>query len=123
MAYALAGGNLDRDIPKAWVDADRECNFGCVIGAIDISKFTDVETFCRKADELLEWVKTGHASPEMNEILVPGERAHQKYLESKKNGIEVTEKIDAELNQLLVKYHVVVDMDTIDEQKELQHET
>lgn len=107
IAYALAGGDLDRDIPKAWVDVEKKCNFGCIIGAIDISKFVNPEAFCNKVDDLLEWVKTGHATSSTSEILIPGERAYQNYLESKKNGIEVTEREYEELNQLMERYHIV----------------
>lgn len=106
LAVALAGGDLDRDIPKAWADTDKECNFGCIMGAIDISKFVQPKSFCTRADELLEWVKSGHANSEMEKIIIPGERGYRQYSVAENEGIEITEKVIAELKQLSVRYNL-----------------
>ncbi len=106
LAFALAGGSMDRDIPKAWADADKECNFGCFMGVIDISKFVPPEVFKQRADELLKWIKEGPTAPGVREILIPGERAQQAAQRAMKEGIEISDVIIEELNQLSVRYKV-----------------
>jgi len=106
LAFALAGGSMDRDIPKAWTDADRECNFGCIMGAVDISKFIPLEVFKQRADELLKWIKEGTTAPGVKEILIPGERAYQAAQTAIKEGIEIPDIVVEELNQLSVQYKV-----------------
>jgi len=106
LAFALAGGSMDRDIPKAWADTDQECNFGCVMGAIDISKFVSPEAFQQRADELLKWIKEGTTAPGVKEILIPGERAYQAAQSARKEGIEIPDIIMEELSQLSTRYKV-----------------
>lgn len=81
------------------------CNFGCVMGAIDISKFVPLEIFKQRADELFQWIKSGPAAPGVKEILIPGERAYQKSQEAERDGIEIPDIIVDELNQLSIRYN------------------
>ncbi len=106
LAVALAGGSMDRDIPRAWADTDRECNFGCIMGVIDISKFMPIEVFKQRADEVLKGIKEGVTAPGVKEILIPGERAYQAAQRAVIEGIEIPDIVIEELNQLSVRYKV-----------------
>ena len=106
LAHALAGGAMDVDNPKAWVDEDIFCNFGCVMCAIDISKFIPKEEFLARADALLDLVKSGKTSEGTAEILIPGERAAREYERSKREGVEISDAVMADLRTLCRTYGI-----------------
>lgn len=108
LAYGLAGGDMDRDIPKAWVDADQMCNFGCLMGAIDISKFLPVEEFKGKADSLFDVIKSGRAAEWSNGIRIPGENAAANIQTALTQGIELSDVVMDELRQLGESFHIAL---------------
>lgn len=106
LAFALAGGEMDRDLPRAWADAGAPCDFGCFLGAIDISKFLPLDQFRQRVDQLFEAVKGGGTAPWAAEILIPGEHAFREAQEARKNGVEIPPAAAAELRQLSGRYGV-----------------
>lgn len=106
MAFALAGGAMDVDIPKAWVEEDQMCNFGCLMGAIDVSKFMELEEFKHRVDLYIEYIKGGRTAPGVEEIRIPGEHAFFEMQTALKEGIEISDVVVEELRKLGEKYHV-----------------
>ena len=104
LAYALAGGAMDRDIPKAWVDVDKDCNFGCFMGAIDVSKFMPLDQFKQRADALFEEIKSGVVAPGVNEILIPGERAYLEEQRALEEGVELADVVMEDFSHLAARY-------------------
>lgn len=106
LAHALAGGAMDVENPRAWAEAEAECNFGCLLCAIDIRKFVDVETFQERAEALLKLVKEGKLSDGTAEILLPGERAAREYQRSEEQGVELPDEVVIDLRELSRQYGV-----------------
>lgn len=100
LACALAGGAMDRDIPRAWADADQPCNFGCFLTAINIERFMPLDQFKRRVDEQLTQVKNAGAG----EILIPGERGYREYRRSLAEGTELSDAVVCDLERLSVQY-------------------
>ena len=106
LAHALAGGDMDRDIPRAWADADQACNFGCFMGAIDVSKFVPLEVFKQRTDALLRQIKEGPAAPGVKEILIPGERGYAESRRAQAEGVEIPDSVMEELRRLAEQYQI-----------------
>jgi LDH2 family malate/lactate/ureidoglycolate dehydrogenase len=61
------------------------------VAAIDISTFTDLESYKEHIDELIDGVKALPKAEGFNEIFVPGEPEERTFLERSKNGIPLPE--------------------------------
>ena len=106
LAHALAGGAMDAENPRAWADAEIPCSFGCILCAVNISKFTDFGEFLLRADNLLDLVKNGKLAEGAKEILIPGERAVREYERSIREGVEMSDAVMADLRALCRRFSV-----------------
>ena len=106
LAFALAGGDMDKDIPKAWADKDQICNFGCLMGAIDISKFLPLEEFKQKVDACFCAVKSVRATDWSDGIRIPGEHAEANIQRALIEGVEISDVIMEELQKLGAIHHI-----------------
>lgn len=104
LAFALAGGDMDKDIPRAWVDEEKPCNFGCVMGAIDVSKFLSPEVFRSRVDTFLDEVKGSRAAKGFEAVRIPGEQAYASMQKALEEGIEISDIVVSELLELGKRY-------------------
>lgn len=104
LAFALAGGDMDKDIPRAWVDEEKPCNFGCIMGAIDISKFLPLDVFRSKVDLFLGELKGSRVAEGFETIRIPGEQAAANMQKALEEGIEISELVVSELQELGKRY-------------------
>ena len=73
---------------------------GHFMGAIDVSHFTDLETFKEKVSEMSAEIKALKKAPGVQEILMPGDLEANKRAANEANGIEVEEPVYQELLKL-----------------------
>lgn len=73
----------------------------CIV--IDVSRFIDVAEFRRKMKNYFETVKNLKKACGVEEILIPGEIEFRKEGKSKKEGVEIDEKLASSINSLLIK--------------------
>ena len=70
------------------------------MGAIDVSHFTDLETFKEKVSEMSAEIKALKKAPGVQEILMPGDLEANKRAVNERDGIEVPEQVYNELLEL-----------------------
>ena len=73
---------------------------GFFVGALDYSKITPPEHFRSEVDHLIRAVKDTPKAEGTEEIFVPGEIEHRKYLKALEEGVEIGPKVQAELLEL-----------------------
>jgi len=62
-----------------------------VVAAIDIEQFTDVESYKKHIDNLIDGIKALPKAEGFKEILVPGEPEEKTFDDRSKNGIPLPE--------------------------------
>jgi len=108
LCYALAGAAFDRDLPRVWDKdwLDREMNVGFFMGCIDISKFTPLEEFKKRADYVIDFLKATRLAPGFDEILVAGEKEYRLTQQGLAEGIDLSEATLRDFKQLAERYQV-----------------
>lgn len=106
----LAGGNDSRQIPRMFEDPREPSGVGYFMGAIDIGKFLDVETFKARADAMYDELKAGPAAPGFQEIMIPGEIEDRLSRKNRAEGIEINAATQQEFRDLSEKYGVSLDL-------------
>ena len=73
---------------------------GHFMGAIDVSKFLDLDAFRAGVDTMSDEIRGLKLAEGADEVLLPGERSARSAAEKAKTGIDVPEPVCAELNEL-----------------------
>ena len=94
----LTGSRILSEIPAWFMDTQRDIGNGHIHMAIDISAFIEPDTFKNRVDELASMLKKTPLLADMQEILLPGERAWRVQKEQLDAGIRIS---DAVRNDLL----------------------
>lgn len=81
-------------------------NQNCVVAAIDISRFTNVDSYKAQVDSLIDELKKLPRAEGFDEILMPGEREERAYAERIKSGIPVPGNTVATLRKLAAELEV-----------------
>ena len=108
LCYALADAAFDRDLPRVW-DKDwltKEMNIGFFMGAIDISKFTPLDEFKKRADFVIDFLKSTRLAPGFDEILVAGEKEYRLTQQGLAEGIDLSEATLRDFRELADRYKV-----------------
>ncbi len=79
-----------------------------VVAAIDISTFTDVETYKETTSSLIDGIKDLPKADGVEEIFVPGEPEERTYLERSKNGIPLPEGTWEKLRAMAERFNVTL---------------
>ena len=74
---------------------------GIFVLAIDPEKFASRETFARTVGEFVENLKNCERTPDVEEILLPGERSHRERQRRLENGIPVQLPVWKEVTEIL----------------------
>ncbi len=77
-----------------------------IVAAIDISHFTDLESYKEHIDNLIDGIKALPKAKGFNEIFVPGEPEERTYLERSKKGIPMAAKTIANLKRIADRFGV-----------------
>jgi uncharacterized oxidoreductase len=104
LCIELLGGMLS----GAGCSGELKGNGGLMI-AIDISRFTPITDFKKKAESLIKIVKSGRKASGVEEILVAGEPEYRKMEERLRNGIEVPDAARAAITQTAEEFNVSIE--------------
>ena len=98
MTGALTGSGFDADQPD-WLDLDRPFALPMFCLAIDPDRCLGGD-YRPAVDEAVRRIKGSRLAPGFDEIRIPGEGAHRKYLRALREGIPIREALVRELNQV-----------------------
>jgi len=100
--YALQGGSFLKALSGASTDGKSQpYHLGHFFIAIDISEFTDLETFKNTTGEILRELRRSKKAPGETRIYTPGEKEHLAWLERKDKGVPVNEPLQKDVRQLV----------------------
>ena len=106
----LCGGNNSRQIPRMFEDPKEPSGVGYFMGAIDIGRFVDLETFKARTDAMYDELKAAPAAPGFQEIMIPGEIEYRSTQKAEAEGIDISPAIEKEFQELAGKYGVSMDL-------------
>jgi LDH2 family malate/lactate/ureidoglycolate dehydrogenase len=96
----LSGAAIGPAIGSMYKDMDRKQDVGHFFCLLDIAAFMDVMEFKRRLDRAIDEIKSCRKRPGVTEILIPGERSHQKAQQNLAEGILLDEATRKELRIL-----------------------
>ncbi len=104
----LSGSAVGPAIGSMYKNMDRKQDVGHFFFLLDIAAFMDVAEFKRRLDKAIDDIKGCRKRAGVSEVLVPGERSHQKAQQNLAQGIAIDEATQKELKtlceELRVKY-------------------
>jgi len=106
LSGALSGAAFGSSIGSMYSDMDRKQNVGHFFCLMDISAFTDVSDFKKRVDVMIDEIKACRRRPNVEEILIPGEKEYRAALENRKHGIYIGDKTFMELQALCEAYEI-----------------
>ena len=100
----LAGTLNDAAFGRNVIDFNKDdktpTNTGQVIMALDVARFSPVEAFKRKVDQIIREMKNSRRMPGVERIRVPGEQSHATWLERSALGIPLNDTLFKDLQRL-----------------------
>jgi L-2-hydroxycarboxylate dehydrogenase (NAD+) len=96
----LNGAAIGREVVDFNHDDVTPTNTGQAIAAIDVSRFCDVDEFKARVDAFIDELKASRTLPDVEEVRLPGERAHRTLEERSRAGIPLAEPLWGELEEL-----------------------
>ncbi|MGH8528033.1 MAG: Ldh family oxidoreductase, partial [Gammaproteobacteria bacterium] len=100
LAGTLNGAAFGRDVIDFNKDDKTPTNTGQVIVALDIARFSPVEGFKCKVDEVIRDFRNSQRMPGVDHIRLPGEQSHGTWLERSANGIPMPDVLFKNLQQV-----------------------
>ncbi|UCB51071.1 MAG: Ldh family oxidoreductase [Deltaproteobacteria bacterium] len=102
----LSGAAIGSSIGSMYKDMDRKQDVGHFFCLMDISAFMDVSHFKKRVDSMIDEIKACKRRPNVEEILIPGERKFRVALEKREHGIPIGEQTFRELEVLCEEYKI-----------------
>jgi LDH2 family malate/lactate/ureidoglycolate dehydrogenase len=102
----LSGAAIGSSIGSMYKDMDRKQDVGHFFCLMDIGAFMDVSEFKKRVDSMIDEIKACKKRPEVEEILIPGEKRFQTALENRKLGIPIGLQSFKELETLCGEYKI-----------------
>ncbi|MDR3077916.1 MAG: Ldh family oxidoreductase [Planctomycetota bacterium] len=108
VSSALSGAKNGRQLTSFFSCPDPEGykNVGMFMGALDVEKFVPIDVFRERVDGILDEFKNCPPAKGTDEVMIPGEIEHRKFVDSRLNGIELADNIVAELRGLAAQYGI-----------------
>jgi L-2-hydroxycarboxylate dehydrogenase (NAD+) len=100
LAGTLNGAAFGRDVIDFNKDDKTPTNTGQVIVALDISRFSPVEAFKRRVDEVIREMRNSRRMPGVDRIRLPGEQSHAAWQERRVLGIALNDALCNDLERL-----------------------
>lgn len=100
LAGLLNGAAVGQDVVDFNHDDATPTNTGQAIAALDIARFCDPDAFKAHVAAFTDQLKGSRTLAEVNEIRLPGERAHRTLVERSRSGVPLTERLREELDEL-----------------------
>jgi LDH2 family malate/lactate/ureidoglycolate dehydrogenase len=106
LAGVLTGAGFGKYVNNMYENWDDPQNVGHIFIAIDINRFMPIELFKERMDRYITEIKAEPKADGVEEILIPGEIEFRRVIERKKKGIELSEKVVKELDEIGKRYSV-----------------
>lgn len=102
----LSGAQFGPHLGNMWNDFVHWQDVGHFFIVIDISKLTDLESFKCRLEQMVSEIKRLPKNEGVSEIFVPGEIENRRKANAKRNGINLSDVVYAELAELGNRYDV-----------------
>lgn len=106
----LSGAAYGSSIGSMYKDMDRKQDVGHFFCLMDISAFMDVSDFKKRVDVMIDEIKACRKRPNVEEILIPGEKEYRTALENRKLGIHIGDQTFKELQLLCDEYKILFNL-------------
>ncbi len=104
LSSALQSGNFLKGLSGFSSDGKPQpYHLGHFFTAINISEFTEPETFKKTAGEILRSLRASKKAPGFSRIYTAGEKEHLAWLERKDTGVPVNESLQKDIKQLIAE--------------------
>ena len=100
LAGTLNGAAFGRDVIDFNKDDKTPTNTGQVILALDVARFSTVETFKRSVDAVIREMRNSRKMHGVERIRLPGEQSHATWLERSAAGIPMNDTLFKDLQRL-----------------------
>ncbi len=100
LAGTLNGAAFGRNVVDFNKDDTTPTNTGHVIMALDIARFSPVDTFKKSVDEVIEEIRNSKRRPGVDRIRLPGEQSHATWLERRATGVPIHNTLLRDLERL-----------------------
>lgn len=107
----LSGAAVGPAIGSMYKNMDRKQDVGHFFCLLDIAAFMDMADFKLRLDQAIDDIKACRKRPGVTEILIPGERSHQRAQQNRKQGISLDEATRKELKTLCEELGVKFSLD------------
>jgi L-2-hydroxycarboxylate dehydrogenase (NAD+) len=100
LAGTLNGAALGRDVIDFNKDDTTPTNTGQAIAALDVARFSAVETFKRNVDRVAREMRDSKKMSGVERIRLPGEQSHATFVERSAAGVPLNETLYKDLQRL-----------------------
>lgn len=108
LCACIAGAAKSTEMGSMY-DFERMQNTGFVIGAFDISKVVDLESFGESVAQLFDEIKASQKIEGISEIYIPGEIEDRKYAKAEAEGLELSDAVADELRGIAEQLNLKFD--------------
>jgi LDH2 family malate/lactate/ureidoglycolate dehydrogenase len=109
----LSGSAIGPDIGSMYKDLDRKQDVGHFFCLLNIEAFVGLANFKKRIDATIDRIKASKRRPEVEEIMVPGERSSRSAALNEARGIGIGEETLAELDQWCERLKVPFDFNEL----------
>jgi LDH2 family malate/lactate/ureidoglycolate dehydrogenase len=102
----LSGAAVGSSIGSMYKDMDRRQDVGHFFCLMDIGAFMDISDFKKRVDSMIDEIKACKKRPNVEEILIPGEKESRTALENRRLGIPIGDQTFQELEALCEEYEI-----------------
>lgn len=106
LSSCLSGAATGQTMGSFYDFSGKIQNSGFFLGAMDVGKIMDVDTFKKNVDDLSDSIKNSPKAEGCEEIFLPGEIEQRKTLAAEKDGISISDAVLNELREISEKYGV-----------------
>jgi LDH2 family malate/lactate/ureidoglycolate dehydrogenase len=102
LAGTLNGAAFGRSVIDFNKDDRTPTNTGQLIVALDIARFSPVESFKRSVDQIIREMRNSKKMPGVERIQVPGEQSHATWRERSAAGVPMNDALFKDLQRLAI---------------------
>lgn len=108
MSGIISGSKYGTHVGWIYDDSLEHVNIGHSFFAIDISRLMPLRDYAQRMTDMIGEIKGVPRADEVDAIRIPGERRQSIAEERKKDGIPINEGVLQELNDLAVKFDLLI---------------
>ena len=109
----LSGSAIGPDVGSMYKNLDRKQDVGHFFCLFNIEAFLDYGEYLRRIDETIDRIKSSKRRPDVDEILVPGERSERTAVANRIQGVPVSSETLAEIEQWCSRLKIPFNCDEV----------